>query len=582
MDRWSNMQVHGYGQIIDPPPDLPLHPLAAFPQSRELHRKKLVNKLKGWFSGQRNDELSFFPEHYPHGWHGLKGDNADRHAEVSSEEGSDYTEPSTSSAQSQHDNPYPAHDSAKTFLTGNNINANNIPQFPTKEGEKQLTRKGSMPELRPQLSLATTLKRRPMSLVVSEPPKLSSFTGAALQSGNITVRKIIKRLNSIGNKKQECSKLIHKFLKDLAIWGQKTSVENIESQALVEELEELFQQDMLLEQKIAEKIKVLTRELEFVGRRERQLSDEKKTLLAALKKYENSKEIKGEFDEETNLFKERVMAHQKSFETYHSNYQYAVSVGARQLFKEVAIEYYERASDLKEHSGNYLQTALKTLETTHQNEIFLKDLERLRMLRAERNWVKLKPEQKSDPQSWINLVSGKQDFDDTLMKKVYEGLPVAYTPMPKASPKKAPQLDFKTGLEESFSDIQSDRFNPITSNEFFSGKLTVKNNGAENESLYETVKVDRAEENNEDTVPRSLNPNVLNRASNINVTAGPTLKRNSRHSTLGNLEAADKEPKKNEVERPDDGFILNFGQFSRQFLDAERHLEENRWTEASG
>lgn len=576
------MQGHGYGQITDPPPDLPLHPLAAFPQSKELHRKKLVNKLKGWFSGHRNDELGFLPEHYPHGWHGFKGDNP----EVSSAEGNDSSESSTSTAPSQHDNPFPAQDSAKTFLTGNNINANHIPQFPPKETDKQLMRKGSMPELRAQVNVMTTFngKRRPMSLVLSEPPKLSSFSGSALQSSNITVHKIIKRLNSVGNKKQECSKLIHKFLKDLAVWGQKTSVENIESQALVEELEELFQQDMLLEQKIAEKIKVLTRELEFVGRRERQLSDEKKTLLAALKKYENSKETKGEFDEETTLFKERVMAHQKSFETYHTNYQYAVSVGARQLFKEVAIEYYERASDLKEHSGNYLQTALKTLETTHQNEIFLKDLEKLRMLRAERNWVKLKPEEKNDPQTWINLVSGKHDFDDTLMKKVYEGLPVAYTPMPKASPKKTPQLDFKTGLEESFSDIQSDRFNPITSNEFFSGKLTVKNDEDDNESFYETVKVDRAEENDEDTAPRSLNPNVLNRANNMNLTTGPTLKRNSRNSTLGKLDGADasKVQKKNEAEGPDDGFILNFGQFARHFLDAERYLEENRWTEASG
>ncbi|QLQ77826.1 hypothetical protein HG537_0A00730 [Torulaspora globosa] len=582
MERWNNLQGFGYGQIIDPPPDLPLHPFAAFPQSKEQHRKRLVNKLKGWFSGHRNDELDFLPEYYTNGLHGLKDDN-DKNAEVSSAEGNDYSESSKSTTDSGHGNPYPVQDSAKTFLTGNNINANNIPQFPSKDVEK-LTRKGSMPELRPQINLMTTFngKRRPMSLVIAEPPKLSSFTGSALQSGNITVHKITKRLNSIGNKKQECSKLIHKFLKDLAVWGQKTSAENIESQALVEELEELFQQDMILEQKIADKIKVLTKELEFVGRRERQLSDEKKTLLASLKKYENSKETKGEFDDETILFKERVMAHQKSFETYHSNYQYAVSVGARQLFKEVAIEYYERASDLKEHSGNYLQTALKTLETTHQNEVFLKDLEKLRMLRAERNWVKLKPEQKNDPQNWINLVSGKHDFDDTLMKKVYEGLPVAYTPMPKASPKKTPQLDFKTGLEESFSDIQSDRFNPITSNEFFSGKLAVKVDEDDHESLYETVKADRVEENNEDTAPRSLNPNVLNRTNNLNLTAGPTLRRNSRNSSLGKLDGADKMPKDNEEEGPNNGFVVNFGLLSREFLDAERHLEENQWTEESG
>lgn len=585
MDRWSYMP--GNGQITEAPPDLPLHTLTNFPPPKDLHSKKLVNKLKGWFTGHRNDELGFFPEYNPLGKQQLWDfDNAGRRAGASSVEVSD-NEVSTSNIQTKNSTHFPVQDSAKTFLTGNNIDANHIPQFPTKEAkeENQLARKGSLTEPRPHVNSLTVFngKRRPTSLMIEEPPKLSSLTGTALLSGNINIRKIIKRLSSVGNKKHECSKLTQKFLKDLGLWGQRTSMEIKEAQGLVEELEDLFQQDMLLEQKISEKIKILTRELEYVGRRENQLSDEKKALLAVLRKYENSKEIKGDYDEETNLLKERVMAHQKSYETYHANYQYALSVGARQLFKEVAIEYYERASDLKDHSGDYLQTALKTLETTHQNEVLLKDLEKLRMIRAERNWTKLKPEQRNDPQSWANLVSVKHDYDDTLMKKVYEGLPVAYTPMPKASPRKAPQLDFKTGLEESFSDIKSDRFNPITSNEFFSGKLLPEDDADEGDSFYKTVKANRVEENNDvDTVPRSLNPNVLNRGSIRSLAVGPTLKRNSRNSTPAKLDVIDKIPKGSEVEKSNDGFILNFGEISRQFYDAERHLEENRWTDTSG
>lgn len=583
MDHCKNKPVPG--QIIEPPPDLPLYGLGAYPRPKEVHSKKFVNKLKGWFSGHRNDELNIVPDYFIHGKQiGFKGNGDQR--ELTSVEGNEI-EAFPSTARSQDVNRFPIQDSAKTFLTGNNVNANHIPQFPSKENneEAQLIRKDSMPEPDAHVRALTTLdgKRIPMSLMINEPPKLSSLTGFVVKSRNITVRKLIKRLNSVANKKQECSRLTQKFLKDLAVWGQRTSMENIESQALVDELQELFEQDAVLEQKISDKLKILTKELEFVGRRENELSEERSSLLAALKKYENTKDYKGEFDEETTLCKERVMAHQKSFETYHSNYQYAVSVGARQLFKEVAIEYYERASDLKEHSGNYLQTALKTLETKHNNEVFLKDLDKLRMLRAERNWTKLKPEQKNDPRSWVNLVSGKHDYDDTLMRKVYDGLPVAYTPMPKASPKKTPQLDFRTGLEESFSAIGSDRFNPITSNEFFSGKPPEKEDD-ENETFYETVKVDQSEANNvEDTVPRSLNPNVLNRENNTrNLNVKTSLRRSSKNHALREPEIADNVLKHREIERSNDGFILNFGEISRQFYDAEMHLEENKWDEASG
>lgn len=580
MENWNHIQ--GQRQIIEPPPELPIYKVPSKSPHKEVAGKRFVNKVKGWFSGgRRNDDWYSFPEYLAHG-RLQKGESA--HEDSYSRH--ELHEIGESGEDDPHGNSQRlvVQESAKTFLTGNNIYANHIPQFPAKGRLENhyLARKKSLPDMNIVSNPSSSLefKKRPMSLVVNEPQKMSVLATSSLQSRNVTLHKISRRLNSIGNKKLECAKLTKKLLKDLTIWGEKTTSDNIDVTELVEELYELFQKDMLLEQKISERLKVLTNELEFIGKRENEMAEEKRHLLAALKKYDYCKERRGENDEESNLFKERVMAHEKSYETYQLNYQYAVSVSARQLFKEVAIEYYERTSDLKENSGAFLLNALKTLENTHNNEVFLKDLDKLRMLRAERNWTRLKPEQRNNPQNWVDLVSGKHDNDDTLMKKVYEGLPIAYTPMPEVSPAKTPHLDLRTGLEESFSGIKSDRFNPITSNEFFLDRSPSKNEDDQDESNYETVRPDRIEEKvEEDTIPRSLNPNVLKDDRN----KIPSLRTHLKDNTLQKkIEVKDKSPKGlTEIEKSKHGFLVNFGEMSRQFKDAEQYLQENKWTEPS-
>lgn len=578
MESWGNF--YGQKQIIEPPPELPVHRLHPVQSPKEVAGKRLVKKFKGWFSGRRNDEWYSIPDYLVQG----------RYQDGESEAEDNYWRRKfLEVSESDAENPdgefqrLAIQESAKTFLTGNNNFDNHLPEFPAKRKNHNLVRKQSYPDLSaaPDSSSMPEASKKQLALAISERQKLGGFSTSAMQPGNITLHKLSKRLNSIGSKKLECSKLIRKFLKDLNSWGEKTISDNIDVVDLVRELDELFQQDLLLEQRIYEKLEVLTSGLDFIGRRESEMSDEKKHLLVALKKYDNCKERRGDNDEETNLLKERVMAHEKSYETYQANYQYAISVGARQLFKEVAIEFHERASDLKESSTVFLLSALKALETTHNNELFFKDLDKLRKVRAERNWTKLKPEQKSNPQAWTDLVSGKYDNEDTLMKKVYEGLPYAYTPMPEASPGKTPKLDFRTGLEESLSGIRSDKFNPITSNEFFLDKSPSDEDDDQDESNYETVRPEKVEELvNEETIPRSLNPNVLNQDRNSIL----SLRRPTKDTApQGKAENTDKNSKGlTEAEKAKYGFLLNFGEMSRQFKDAERHLQENKWTEPSG
>lgn len=586
MDSWNDASK--FNHVTEPPPELPLHSFTTLNQpTKHIHGKRLVNKLKGWFANNiSNQSINNISDYGRNDVTDYETDNynfrVERARNIGEGKRNSIILGDEDPIGSLHvGNRHLVEDSTKTFMTGNNTDANNIPQFPVNKAS------AIYPSISFQVSngdigKSNALNNKPISLMLKDPSILPNFS-TSLHSKHVTLHTITRRINSIANKKQETSRIIQKFLRDLMIWGQNSSSANLDSMELVNEIQDLFQQDLLLEQKISEKLKYLTNELGFISMREDELSTEKKNLLAALKKYGYVKDKKGEYHEETNFFKERVIAHEKAFEIYKAHYQYAVSVTARQVFKEVGIEYYERATDLKESSGEFLKKALQTLETTN-GEGFVKDLEKIRMIRAERNWSKLKPEQKVDPQSWVDLVSGKHDCDDTLMKKVYEGLPVAYTPTPRALPLNSPRLNFQTAPEESISGISSDRFNKITSNEFFSEKSPTKQ--LETEYSSNKTKLHEANDENESML-RSLNPSLF-RMDDSDKRILSLRKPSNNNEFVKKSDSTDKKPlKASRVERiPEEdehinGFILNFGDISQQFDDAERHLQENRWNDSA-
>lgn len=598
MDNWKDfVKVNG---LAEPPPDLPLHSFATFePTGKQVHGKRFVNKLKDWFAygsldsangdGNRNENIN--PIAFNHRENGTFTSEFDRQVPKKQI----YLMEEEQFGPQLENNQILVEDSAKTFMTGNNIDTNNIPQFPKNDAGESPETSFQFTEDELNGTKFHNLINKPISQILKDPSILSNLS-SSIHAKNVTLRSVTKRINSIANKKNETFKLIQKFLRDLLLWGQNSSTENADSIALVNEIQELFQMDLILEQKISEKLKQLTKELEYICMRQDELSMGKKNLLTALKKYDYSKNKKGEDKEETNLLKEKVIAQEKSYDTYKTHYQYAVSITARQIFKEIGIEYYERATDLKEATGNYLKKTLQKLETNN-GESFVKDLEKLRVVRAERNWSKLNSEEKNNPQSWINLISGKYDGNDTLMRKICEGLPQAYTPIPKNIPLKPPKLSFQSGLEESLSGISTNRFNPITSNEFFSEKSPIKDNEDELDKDLdpdETSKMPAEINDENDTLRRSLNPNLLvkeNEKISGNIlslrknTNAPDISKNSgsidRH--IGKLGKPTERQNKGNFPIKDgsgNGFILNFGDISQQFSDAEKHLEENRWIES--
>ncbi|GAV48924.1 hypothetical protein ZYGR_0N03290 [Zygosaccharomyces rouxii] len=497
--------------MVEPPPELPLH---SFLMDPPKSRKRIVNKLKGLLAPSKEfvprDEFEDIPLRPP---------------------------------------AFPlVEDSTKTFLTGN-VEPMGLQQQHQQQQEQERQRQHDQQQ-RNQHQQAKSGIAIPHSIILGDPSAFSNFS-SSLHIKHIGLRSCVKRLNTIAQRKLETSKCTQKFLRDLISWGQNSSFDSLDSLELVNEIQLIFQQDLINEQNIAQRLKLLASELDFVCIREQELAQERKNLAISLKKHRYALEKKGEHHDETILLKEKVIAHERAFESYKSHYQFAVSITARHAFKELGIDLYERASDLKETTGEFLRITLQALESV-DGDGFVKDLEKIRIVRAERSWAKLSREQKTNPQSWVDLVSGKKDGDDTLMQKVYQGLPKEYSPLEPRINQQELKLDFPTTeLDESTSAIQSGRFNPITSNEYFSPRTGQQENDTKREKLKNDVK---------ETIVRSVDPNVVR-----NVTGGVPAQRHREET---------KPPPQND--NPN-GFILNFSNISQQFDDAEKHLQENRW-----
>lgn len=471
-------------------------------------------------------------------------------------------------------------DSTKTFLTGNNANEHEPPQLPPHPPHPQDFISGDphnnqFEQVEAGVGAnvgagagagvgvgvgAASFFNIPRSVILGDPNAFSNFS-SSLHIKHVGLRAVVKRLITIAHRKSESARATQKFLRDLVVWGQNSSFDNVDSLELVSELQNLFQQDLIIEQRIAERLKALAAELDFVCIREQELSQERKNLALSLKRHRHVVEKRGSSDEEVALLREKVIAHERAFESYKSHYQYAVSVTARQAFKELGMDLYENASDLKETSGDFLINTLQVLQIV-DGDSFVKDLEKIRLVRAERNWSKFSSQKRTDPQSWVDLVSGKRDGDDTLMQRVHKGLPQSFSSVEE------PRLDFRTGLDESISAIQTDRFNPITSNEFFSPRDPLPN---------ESQSLESQQPGGGNTVMRSLNPNVVGRLDTKSKSLLSTRESNA-ISVPQDQGPTRKQSKSVTSDDPNlNGFIVNFGNISQQFDDAEKHLQENRW-----
>ncbi|CCC70688.1 hypothetical protein NCAS_0F02040 [Naumovozyma castellii] len=380
-------------------------------------------------------------------------------------------------------NNYISGESTRTFLSeNNNDSSSQFQQFPDPPLlPNVMSATANSPD---RFELATNVENKHFancndsnsSMVLTED---FLFPSTRLHFKDVTLNSLKKRLVAISQRKIETCKENKKFLGDLSYWGTHNISTEYDTARLVREVQELFNQDLIFEQNIVSALNKLIVALEFVAKRESELISERKILQSDIKKYQKSKDKRGEYNEETRFLLEKLHSTQNHFENIKVLYQKGISVTTRKLFKDLGVEYYDRASDLKEASSRFIINSLSTLENVNPED-FEQELDDLRRRRIYRVWQKLTPNDKINSRKLENIKTGVYDCNDSLLKDIYKKLPEEYTPIPPEPSGNQPVLKFPlNGFDETVSFLPSNTDNPITTKAFLSEpneKYAIKEN----------------------------------------------------------------------------------------------------------
>ncbi|CAI4064125.1 hypothetical protein SKDZ_08G2290 [Saccharomyces kudriavzevii ZP591] len=443
-------------------------------QSKQKRPTKFRERMRKWLqSGKSNDHQE--EEEVPKIFNRILYPQSDMTAFNNDDygEGEDIT---NNFFLPSEDESGPFQSSLKTFLTGNNDeNTESQPnQNPKQQSERPSSPYRQWPTQEIPLLKDLFITNKYDDPYLNSSTKFGNITStfpSSLSLRTVTLQTIKRRIDCISAKKKEVWKTEEKFLKDILMWLQSSNFEDPDTISLIHEIEKIFEQDILFEQNISDCLREISNNFEFICMRETQLINEGNILKNDLKKYAKSREHKTEKHEDTEVLREKVISSQKSFDVVKRHYKHAIAITTRQLFMNLAFEYYENCSDMKDVSRRYLQESLSTLQNIDTLE-FSEELERIRKRRFDKFWAKTNPDPTNNIQKFVNMRTGVAGFNDSLMNNLYEKLRFGVAPLEEELQSSRPEL---AGLQENvwnevLSDYSSVENNPITSNKFLSAK----------------------------------------------------------------------------------------------------------------
>ncbi|QID80029.1 protein kinase ssp1 [Saccharomyces pastorianus] len=370
----------------------------------------------------------------------------------------------------------PVQSSVKTFLTGNNDEDSNFQQNQNPKQKSELPKSPYRQKPTQEIALlkdlfVTNKYDDPYLNSSTRFGNITSTFPSSLSLRTVTLQTIKKRIDCISAKKKEVWKTEEKFLKDILMWLQSSNFEDPDTILLIHEIEKIFEEDIHFEQNVSDCLKEISNNFEYICMRETQLINEGNILKNNLKKYAKAREHKGEKHEDTEVLREKVISSQKSFDVTKRHYKHAISITTRQLFMNLAFEYYENCSDMKDISRKYLQESLSTLQTIDTLS-FSEELEKIRKRRFDKFWAKANPDPTNNIQKFVNMRTGVAGFNDSLMNHLYGKLSFGVAPVEEELQNSQPEhTDVPENVwNEVLSDYNSMDGNPITSNKFLSAK----------------------------------------------------------------------------------------------------------------
>ena len=401
-----------------------------------------------------------------------------------------------------------------------------------------------------------------------------------------TLNTIQKRLLQVSAKKSEVSRCYQKLLKELNEWWQDT-IEAEENMALISDLQRMFHEDLVFEQRLADKLKEVSKALEFTKMREEEVLQERKELQHTIKKYSQMRAKKGCHSEEALFLKEKVATKQNSLTVITGHYQQSLSTTARELFVNASVEYFETATDIKDTSKSFFQNSIEYLRTIQAANIE-QHIEDLRRKRADKHWSKLTPQERDDPNRLVELMSGMYNGQDSLMRCVAKGgvqlknsskLATANKEnMPRQENQQDLKLEFRTGLEDSLSEFPSETLNrtnarPNSSKGMDKAKIRPKRN-VQVSSLdsHRTLRCEGALARDSELPSRLPYPETSD-----------TLRAHNPKFSFDNYTSPTKDPRST-LAQSDDGTLIRFHPgndgFSKFAYEPEQDLDRNKWLES--
>lgn len=500
-------------------------------------------------------------------------------------------------------------ESANTFLTENGNDeyepGANISNSPKKRSNFEMAaRQNTLPSI--PLSGSPLLSTSETDFIGLEGTASEFITDLDNFSYKVSLRRrnslgaIQKRLNSIAAKKSDVWKSYQKLLRELHDWSS-SAVDTEEGLSLVSDLQRLFYQDLILENRMSLKLREVSKGLEYTKLREDEMLQERKELHIEKKRYEQARNRRGDRNEETSFLKEKVITRQNSLNVIAGHYRQSLSTTARELFVNASVEFYESSSDIKEASRTFFKNSVEYLRSINANDIE-QHIEDLRRRRADKHWAKLSSEEKNDPNRLAEVMGAMYNGADSLMRCVGRKQAIKFSPVSvtneenRADPRiiQEPRLEFKTGLEDTLSGIPTERFNGITSNEYFDKRIsednTIKIQAGKPQPFKKATNDLRRTLKNNMHLPSLSQPQIVSSDNygeikhNSNL-SGTHLISKKFPIRLG-VESSGNQGINIHDEDGEDNVVINFGnndvrELSDGFYEAEHELNQNKWVEAS-
>lgn len=261
------------------------------------------------------------------------------------------------------------------------------------------------------------------------PPVLVERLSDKFQFKRVGLKRIQDRLRRIAEAKENVAKNYNKLASEITSWCS-LCLERDSEIDLLTDLQQVLATDKRSEQTMAKLFNMIDTKLEYVAKREENMLQERKDMNSMAKKYDALRVKKGDQNMETEYLKENLHRKRNSLQQLKEQYYESLSKILREEFTRSCFTIYEMGSDLKDVTREFSLQSLEQLKSTNDSGYIDYFLEDVRKVRADKQWSKLSPREKNNPNKLAELVGNLYNGQDSLLRVASNKIPIKFSPLP--------------------------------------------------------------------------------------------------------------------------------------------------------